>query len=194
MDRSATFPKFVWIACTIFVVASLDVALFAHEELKVWLDCAECRASISSWSWRCWMLIGGGVWVVIRTYLGVVHWLTWWYRLGRWLPESRGVLETLPTTHAVADAVWTHPGFGVFRPWANLDPYCRLERVEMILYAAFGTWVWWQLSECSLCPRWIGDAAATCGRYAHLALAPFGVLLVFAILRAYFGSSQNRPN
>lgn len=187
MGHSVTYPRFVWIACSLFIAASLDAAFFAREELRVWSACAGCPLNPVSFNLQCLILLGGGVWVVVRTYVAVAHWLTWWYRRGHWLPPARPALETCPTSRAVADSVWAHPDFGVLRPWANLSLYCRVERIELVLYALFGSWVWWQLSECHQCPGSMGNAADACGRYAHLALAPFGVLLMFAILRAYFG-------
>ena len=136
--------------------------------------------------------MGGGLWATIRTYLAVGQWLTWWYRRGRWLPPNRPALDACPTPQAAADAVWSHPEYGVLRPWANLNLYGRIERAEICVYTAFGAWVWWQLSECHQCPRWTGDTADTCGRHTYLALAPVIVLTSFAILRAYFGPLPER--
>jgi len=136
-------------------------------------------------------MVGAG-WAIFRTYLGVAHWLTWWYRRGHWLPPSRPVLDTYPNDQASWDAMWFHPDFGVLRPWANLDLYGRIERAEICVYTVFAVWVWWQLSECHQCPRWAGDTADTCGRHTHLALAAVVVLTSFAILRAYFGPLPER--
>jgi hypothetical protein len=137
--------------------------------------------------------MGGGGWVIIRTYLGFAHWLTWWYRRGHWLPPSRPELDTYPNDQAAWDAMWSHPVFGVLRPWSNLDLYSRLARLEMWLYIAFAAWVLWQLSECHQCPRWTGDTADTCHRYTYLALLPLGMLGMFEMVRAHFGPLPERP-
>jgi hypothetical protein len=128
-----------------------------------------------------------------RTLAATIHWLVWWYRRGHWLPPSRPELDTHPNDQAAWNAMWSHPDFGVLRPWANLDLYSRIERVELCLYMAFAIWIWWRLGICNECPRWTDDPDSSCGRYMTLGGTAFMALLGFAILRAYFGPLPERP-
>jgi hypothetical protein len=193
VSNSVTYPRFVWIAFSLLILVSLQGATFPAVPLSVWSSCGGCATNMGAWNLNCWILMGGGVWVVIRTYAGAAHFLAWWYRRGHWLPPSRSALDAYSTPREAADAVWSHSDYGVLRPWINLDLYSRIERIETWLYMAFAAWVWLQLSACHHCPRWTGDAAGTCGRHAHLALAPVVVLTSFAVVRAYFGPLPERP-
>lgn len=193
MAGNATYPRTTWIIFSTLIAVALIAAIFPAVPLRIWSNCGGCASSPTSWDLRCWLLMGGGAWVTVRTYLGFVHWLTWWYRRGHWLPPSRPELDTYPNDQASWNAMWSHPDFGVLRPWANLDLYSRIERVEIWAYTAFAAWVLWQLSDCHQCPRWSGDTADMCHRHSYLAGLPIGVLVCFEMVRAHFGPLPGRP-